>query len=214
MSGRTYLDYNATAPTRAEAREAVSEALNLHGNPSSVHEEGRQVRALVENAREKVAALVGADPKDVIFTSGGTEANVTALSPLNVNRDAPESVVCFMSQIEHPSVLASGRFAPDAIRLIGATSDGIIDVTELERQLRILVPNTQIKASSINGKIILSGLAMDAPSVAKAVSIARQFAPETAVTNAIGVNSSQQVLLLQDCTCPYTPMPDLPLSYQ
>ncbi len=132
MSGRTYLDYNATAPTRAEAREAVSEALNLHGNPSSVHEEGRQVRALVEQAREKVAALVGADPKDVVFTSGGTEANVTALSPLNVNRDAPESVVCFMSQIEHPSVLASGRFAPDAIRLIGATSDGIIDVAELE----------------------------------------------------------------------------------
>jgi len=132
MSGRTYLDYNATAPTRAEAREAVSEALNLHGNPSSVHEEGRQVRALVENAREKVAALVGADPKNVIFTSGGTEANVTALSPLNVNRDASESVVCFMSQIEHPSVLASGRFAPDAIRLIGATSDGIIDVAELE----------------------------------------------------------------------------------
>ena len=137
MSGRTYLDYNATAPTRAEAREAVSEALNLHGNPSSVHEEGRQVRALVEQAREKVAALVGADPKDVVFTSGGTESNVTALSPLNMNRNAPESVVCFMSQIEHPSVLASGRFAPESIHLIGATSDGIIDVHKVNALARL-----------------------------------------------------------------------------
>jgi len=137
MSGRIYLDYNATAPTRGEARDAVAEALTLHGNPSSVHEEGRSVRALVERARENVAALVGANPKDVIFTSGGTEANVTALSPLNVSRDAPESVVCFMSEIEHPSVLESGRFTPDAIRLIGATADGIIDVAALESAIAV-----------------------------------------------------------------------------
>lgn len=135
MSTRTYLDYNATAPTRAQAREAVVAALSRHGNPSSVHEEGRAVRALVEQARDKVAALVGADAKNVIFTSGGTEANVTALSPLNVNRDAPDGVVCFMSQLEHPSVLASGRFAPDAVRLIDATSDGIIDVAALEQAI-------------------------------------------------------------------------------
>lgn len=132
MSGRIYLDYNATAPTRGEARDAIAEALTQHGNPSSVHEEGRRVRALVEQARENVAALVGAEPEHVIFTSGGTEANVTALSPLNVDRDAPQNVVCFMSEIEHPSVLASGRFSPDAIRLIGATSDGVIDVAALE----------------------------------------------------------------------------------
>ena len=69
------------------------------------------------------------------------------------------------------------------------------DVTELDRQLRELVPNSQIKASSVNGKIMLSGLAVDAPSVTRAVAIARQFAPEDAVTNAIGVSTSQQVLL-------------------
>lgn len=69
------------------------------------------------------------------------------------------------------------------------------DVVELERQLLAHVPNSQIKASSVNGKIMLSGLAVDAPSVAKAVSIAKQFAPESAVTNAISVNTSQQVLL-------------------
>lgn len=69
------------------------------------------------------------------------------------------------------------------------------DVTELNRQLRLLVSNAQIKASSVNGKIMLTGLTQDAPSVTKAVAIARQFAPEGAVTNAIGVNTSQQVLL-------------------
>ncbi len=135
MNGRIYLDYNATAPARAEVREAVAEALTLHGNPSSVHEEGRRVRALVEQAREKVAALVGADARKVIFTSGGTEANVTALSPLNVNRDAPESIVCFISEIEHPSILALGRFAPGAVRHIAATADGIIDVAALEQAI-------------------------------------------------------------------------------
>jgi cysteine desulfurase len=135
MSGRIYLDYNATAPARRETCEAVAEALALHGNPSSVHEEGRRVRALVEQAREQVAELVGADPKHVIFTSGGTESNVTALSPLNVNRDAPESVVCFMSEIEHPSILASGRFAPEAIHLIGANGDGTIDLDALEKAI-------------------------------------------------------------------------------
>jgi len=135
MSARTYLDYNATAPARAEVRAAMADALELHGNPSSVHAEGRCVRALVERARDKVAALVGAEPKNIIFNSGGTEANVTALSPLNVSRDVPGDVVCFMSQIEHPSILASGRFAPDAIRLIGATGDGIIDVAALEQAI-------------------------------------------------------------------------------
>ncbi|MFQ5626156.1 MAG: aminotransferase class V-fold PLP-dependent enzyme, partial [Methyloligellaceae bacterium] len=135
MSGRIYLDYNATAPARIETREAVTHALSLRGNPSSVHEEGRNVRALVEAAREKVAALVGAESSNVIFTSGGTEANVTALSPLNVNPDAPDGVVCFMSEIEHPSVLARGRFEAHAIRLIGATTDGLIDAAALERAI-------------------------------------------------------------------------------
>ena len=70
---RIYLDYNATAPLRREAREAVLAALDI-GNPSSVHEEGRKARALVEAARADVAALVGAAAETVIFTSGGTEA--------------------------------------------------------------------------------------------------------------------------------------------
>lgn len=71
---RVYLDYNATAPLRPEARAAMVAAMELAGNPSSVHAEGRAAKATVERAREQVAAAVGCKPREVIFTSGATEA--------------------------------------------------------------------------------------------------------------------------------------------
>ena len=126
MNQRSYLDYNATAPLRDEVRAAVAEALSLTGNPSSVHEEGRRARAAIEAAREKVAALVGARAEDVIFTSGGTEANALALA------QGGDNVARFVSAIEHPSVLAA---APDAVR-IPVTSDGVIDLEKLETALQ------------------------------------------------------------------------------
>ena len=75
MPDRVYLDWNATTPLRREAKEAMAEAWGFLGNPSSVHAEGRQARRLVEDARAVVAGAVGALPRNVIFTSGGTEAN-------------------------------------------------------------------------------------------------------------------------------------------
>ena len=72
---RAYLDYNATAPLRPEAMSAMGAAMEVFGNPSSVHDEGRRARGLVEFAREAVAALVGAEASEVVFTSGATEAN-------------------------------------------------------------------------------------------------------------------------------------------
>ncbi|HEY7977353.1 MAG TPA: aminotransferase class V-fold PLP-dependent enzyme, partial [Rhizomicrobium sp.] len=74
-----YFDHNATAPLRPEAKSAMLRALELSGNPSSIHAAGRAARKLVEDAREQVAAFAGARPGDVIFTSGGTEANALAL---------------------------------------------------------------------------------------------------------------------------------------
>ena len=79
MNERLYFDWNATAPLRPEARSAFLAALGVTGNPSSVHAEGRAARRLIEDAREHVASLVGAQPRNVVFTSGGTEANVLAL---------------------------------------------------------------------------------------------------------------------------------------
>lgn len=71
---RTYLDWNATTPLRAEARAAMAQAMNIIGNPSSVHAEGRAAKALIERARAQVAAALGADGADIVFTSSATES--------------------------------------------------------------------------------------------------------------------------------------------
>jgi cysteine desulfurase len=123
---RAYLDWNATAKLRPQAREAMTAALEVSGNPSSVHTAGRAARALVEQARERVAALVGADARDVVFTAGGTEANVLALSPALGD-------VLLVSAIEHPSVRSGGRF-PSADE-IPVTAAGAVDLCALERRL-------------------------------------------------------------------------------
>lgn len=80
MADRVYLDWNATAPLRIEAREAMGAAMDVVGNPSSVHAEGRAAKAIVEKARGQVAALVGCEPSGVVFTSGATEAAAMVLS--------------------------------------------------------------------------------------------------------------------------------------
>src|SRR5262245_50392689 len=105
MTTRSYLDYNATAPLRPEVREAMVAAMDTHGNPSSVHREGREARALVESARTKVARLAGAKPEEVIFTSCGSEANALALAA-----QTGEAWRCYVSAVEHPSVLAGVTF--------------------------------------------------------------------------------------------------------
>src|SRR5271155_804759 len=74
-----YLDHNAAAPLRPEAKAAMLRAMELGGNPSSVHAAGRAARSVIEDAREQVAAFAGAKPDEVIFTSGGAEANALAL---------------------------------------------------------------------------------------------------------------------------------------
>jgi cysteine desulfurase len=130
MNQRSYLDYNATAPLRPEVREAIIAALELYGNPSSVHAEGRAARATIEAARVKVAKLVGARTEDVIFTSGGTEANALALAA-----QAGEAWHCYMSAVEHPSVLSGGRFYRETTTTIPVSSDGVLDLDALARAL-------------------------------------------------------------------------------
>ena len=130
MNQRSYLDYNATSPLRPEVREAMTEALAVYGNPSSVHAEGRAARALIEEARAKVAALVGTRPEDVIFTGGGTEANALALAA-----QSGGAWHCYMSTIEHPSVLAGGRFFPETTTRIAVTQDGVVDLEMLASEL-------------------------------------------------------------------------------
>lgn len=80
MRKRVYLDWNATTPLRPEAREAMVAAMDVFGNASSVHQEGRKAKALIENARGQIASAMGADGADVIFTSGATEAAALVLA--------------------------------------------------------------------------------------------------------------------------------------
>jgi cysteine desulfurase len=132
MVERSYFDWNATAPLRPQAAEALREALSVPGNPSSVHAEGRAARRLVEAAREEVAALVGARPGDVFFTSSGTEANMLALTPAIQTADErrPREKL-LISAIEHSSVRTGGRFPRGAVADIAVDADGRVDLAAL-----------------------------------------------------------------------------------
>src|SRR5262245_19294956 len=136
MAERVYLDWNATAPMRPEARTAMTVALDMVGNPSSVHGEGRRARSAVEQARAAVAALVGAEPAGVAFTSGGTEANALALTrSIDVGGDTTPCERLLISAIEHPSVRAAGRFPAEAVEDIAVTAAGVVDLAALEQRL-------------------------------------------------------------------------------
>ncbi|MCX7364993.1 MAG: cysteine desulfurase family protein [Alphaproteobacteria bacterium] len=119
-----YLDHNASSPLRPAALDAMVEALRSGGNPSSVHRMGRAARARIDAARRQVAALVGALPAEIVFTSGGTEANNLALAGAGRRR-------VLVSAVEHDSVL---KAVPDA-EIIPVDRDGVVDLAALERSL-------------------------------------------------------------------------------
>lgn len=124
MERAVYLDYNATAPMKPAVIAAVVEAMGRLGNASSVHRFGRLARRAVEEARERVAALVGARPEQVVFTSSGTEANNLALH-------GHGRVRVIISAIEHDSVR---RAAPHA-EILPVGADGVVDLEALARLL-------------------------------------------------------------------------------
>ncbi len=124
MNATVYLDYNASAPMWPEAAEAAAEAMRAGANASSIHAPGRAARARVEQARESVARLVGADPAGIVFTGGGTEANNQAIRCCGAAR-------VLVSAIEHESALSADE---RAVRL-PVTADGVIDLEALDRAL-------------------------------------------------------------------------------
>lgn len=129
---RLYLDWNATSPLHPAAREAVLRAMDLFGNPNSVHGEGRAVRAAIELARRQVAALAGADPAHVIFTSGATEAANMVLTPdFKMGRTPLAIGQLYYSAVEHPAVREGGRFAKEQTTEIPVTEAGVVDVGAL-----------------------------------------------------------------------------------
>ena len=138
-SSQAYLDYNASAPLLPEARDAMIAALDVTGNASSVHADGRRVRALVETAREHIAIAINAKTSEIVFTSGATEANAWAIN------SGWETV--FVAGTEHPSVLTAITAAK--LRMVGVqvTRDGIITPSALK---------TAIASAGDTGRTLLS----------------------------------------------------------
>jgi cysteine desulfurase len=126
---RVYLDHNATSPLKESARQAMLSAFELIGNASSIHEEGRKARALLDGQREAIARALGAIAPMVVFTAGGSEANNLALKGAPVER-------LIVSAIEHPSVLEAARALGKPVEILPVDGEGLVDLAGLERLLK------------------------------------------------------------------------------
>ena len=125
---RTYLDHNATSPLRPSAKTAMLAALDVTGNPSSVHGEGRAARKILDDGREAIARVLGAIAPMIVFTSGGSEANNLALRGVAVER-------ILVSAIEHPSVIEAAKASGKLVEIIPVTAEGVADLDALAKLL-------------------------------------------------------------------------------
>lgn len=145
QKSRIYLDYNATAPVIHEAQEAVRSCLADIGNPSSVHSEGRTAHRRLEEARAIIAASVNGRSGDVIFTSGGTEANALALQ-------AQEYDHLIVSAIEHDSVLLNAQAAKVQLDLIPVDHAGVVNLDALQKLLALRKGKTLVSVMLANNE--------------------------------------------------------------
>ncbi|QDG77545.1 cysteine desulfurase family protein [Labrenzia sp. PHM005] len=137
-----YLDHNAGAPLRPVVREAMIAALQEAGNASSVHTHGRKARGKIEEARDAVARLCGSKTRAVTFVSGGTEANMTALTPAWQDQGAPVYLdKLFRSAIEHPSVVTGGRFPVVDQVVVPVDEKGVVRLEALEELIKDVDPS-------------------------------------------------------------------------
>ena len=135
-----YLDYNATTPLSPTAREAMRPFLEEHfGNPSSVHAAGREARAAIDEARDRIAALLGAKPPEIVFTSGGTESSNLALLGL-ARRHSSKGKHLISNRAEHHAVLHALEHLENRegfeVTWLDLSSDGLIDPDQLARAIR------------------------------------------------------------------------------
>jgi cysteine desulfurase len=132
---KIYLDHNATTPLRPEVLEVMLPVLReFFGNPSSVHSEGRKARVFLDEAREKVAGLIGANPGEIIFTSGGTESNNLAILGVALSREKKNARI-ITSTVEHPSVLNPSKQLEQLgfkIDRLPVNAEGRIDLDQLK----------------------------------------------------------------------------------
>jgi cysteine desulfurase len=131
MSSSVYLDHNATAPIRPQAVEAVVRALEIGGNPSSIHARGRQARAVMENARGVIAGFVGGETTGVVFTSGGAEANALAIESAVLAGFSP----LIIGATEHDTVIETARASGVPVERLPVDANGVADLGWLAARL-------------------------------------------------------------------------------
>ncbi|EJF87894.1 hypothetical protein ME1_00858 [Bartonella vinsonii subsp. arupensis OK-94-513] len=135
---RRYFDHNATTPLKKMARVALLEALEIFGNPSSVHTEGRAAKALLQKARRQIAENLNTNPDHVVFTSGATEAAMTLLTPFyNMGSSKVQFSHLYIGATEHPSVAEGGRFPKELISTVAVDQDGLIQQDKLVSLLTV-----------------------------------------------------------------------------
>lgn len=152
MPSAVYLDHNASTTLLPEARDAITDALDLTGNPSSVHQSGRSLRALIEKARGELASLIGAERGQVVFTSSATEAITQALVG-GVGALGIDEIV--VSAGEHSAVLQAAKLASAPVTVVGLNSDGLIDLPALEKMLEEAETNSRrllVAVHHVNGE--------------------------------------------------------------
>ena len=135
-----YLDYNATTPIAPTVQEAMAPFLSEHyGNPSSLHALGRACHEAVEDARSHLAALLRADPREIVFTSGGTESNNLALKGILLRNPSSAGGHLVISELEHPAITCPARFLERwgySVTTVGCDAEGVIDPQDVQRALR------------------------------------------------------------------------------
>lgn len=130
-----YADYNATAPLRPDARDAMIAALEVGANPSSVHGPGRRARKVLETARRQVAAAISGVPQDVVFTSGGTEAIGMAIN--GVVRQLEGACTLLVSAIEHEAAAKNAGYSGARVETVYVTPSGAADLNDLSERLKV-----------------------------------------------------------------------------
>lgn len=171
-SRQVYMDHGATTPMREEVLEAMLPFLKEHyGNPSSIHSQGRAVRREIDAAREKIATILGADPKEIIFTAGGTESNNIALRGSAKKRGEPGHIIT--TSIEHHAVLdvcrdlekeghrvtylpvdSYGRINPEQVKEAIAPDTFIISIMAANNEIGTVQPIEEIGAIAAEHKIL------------------------------------------------------------
>jgi cysteine desulfurase len=174
VTKRVYLDWNATAPLRPEAREAMLSAMDVVGNPSSVHAEGRAAKAIVEKARGQVARLVGCDPSEVVFTSGATEAAMMVSAAHNARR--------IVGATEHDAVYKQLGSTPAESVIQPVDRSGRIDIAALKSVVEADKMKTLVALQSANSETGIIQSSQEISSVVR-LSQAAHFAD---ITQSVG----------------------------